>query len=210
MKKSFKLFAAALLALTSFVSVQANELTVFDGTDQNMYVPIYGYYYDVVGYKSQIIYPEAQVSAMQGASITSMKFYIATEGGSLLSGGTLAVTIGTTQQNSFPSYNPTPITEGMTHVADISMTLGETEVVINFDEPWAYEGGNIVVEAKVVNKGNYDNMNFYGVNTTDGTFGSLYGGTKSLSRHHNPSVVLNNPPPIVLRAISYIFQPCSV
>ena len=179
MKKSFKLFAAALLALTSFVSVQANELTVFDGTDQNMYVPIYGYYYDVVGYKSQIIYPEAQVSAMQGASITSMKFYIATEGGSLLSGGTLAVTIGTTQQNSFPSYNPTPITEGMTHVADISMTLGETEVVINFDEPWAYEGGNIVVEAKVVNKGNYENMNFYGVNTTDGTFGSLYGGNYS-------------------------------
>ena len=47
MKKSFKLMSAALLALASFVSVQAAEITLFDGTNQSAYCPIYSYNNDV-------------------------------------------------------------------------------------------------------------------------------------------------------------------
>ena len=159
MKKGFKLFFAALIALASFVPAQAAELTVFDGTATNECVPIRSYYYDTNDYPVQTIMPEAQLEDMIGGTISSMKFYIATEGGNLMSGGKLAVSIGTTNWNSF--YQ-TLITEGLTKVAEITMTPGETEIVVNFDTPWTYNGGNIVIETKVVETGNYPHVFFYG------------------------------------------------
>lgn len=159
MKKGFKLLSAALIALSSFVPAQADELTVFDGTATNECVPVRSYYYDTQDYPVQTIMPEAQFEDMIGGTISSMKFYIATEGGNLMNGGKLAVSIGTTELNSF--YQSL-ITEGLTKVAEITMTPGETEVVVNFDEPWAYEGGNIVIETKVVETGNCPHVYFYG------------------------------------------------
>lgn len=159
MKKCFKLLSAALIALASFVPAQADELTVFEGTATNECVPVRSYYYDTQDYPVQTIMPEAQLEDMVGGTISSMKFYIATEGGNLMSGGKLAVSIGTTEMNSF--YQSL-ITEGLTKVAEITMTPGETEVVVNFNTPWAYEGGNIVIETKVVETGNCPHVFFYG------------------------------------------------
>ena len=164
MKKSFKLLSAALFALASFVSAQADELTINDGAYTNYNVPIEGQYADTQGCAVQTIYPESQVATMTGGFIQSMKFYIADEAGNKLDGGTLAVSVGTTTQTSFPSYNPTVIT-GLTHVADVTMTTGETEVVVNFDTPFVYEGGNLVVEFLVSSAtSNYGYVNFYGEN----------------------------------------------
>lgn len=159
MKKCFKLLSAALIALASFVPAQAAELTVFEGTATNECVPVRSYYYDTQDYPVQTIMPEAQLEDMVGGTISSMKFYIANEGGNLMNGGKLAVSIGTTEMNSF--YQSL-ITEGLTKVAEITMTPGETEVVVNFNTPWAYEGGNIVIETKVVETGNYPHVFFYG------------------------------------------------
>ena len=55
MKKCFKLLSAALIALASFVPAQADEITLFDGTDQSEYSPIYGYNNDSEGNISQTI-----------------------------------------------------------------------------------------------------------------------------------------------------------
>lgn len=163
MKKSFQLLSAALIALASFVPAQAATLLVNDGTATNYNVPIEGQYADTEGCAVQTIYPEAQVAQMNGAFITSMTFYIADAAGNTLDGGTLAVSVGTTTQNSFPSYSPSVIT-GLTHVADVTMTPGETEVVVNFDTPFQYEGGNLVVEFLVSEAtSNYAYVNFYGV-----------------------------------------------
>lgn len=163
MKKGFKLLSAALIALSSFVPAQAEILTINDGTNTNYNVPIEGQYADTEGCAVQTILPESQVASMTGGFIKSMKFYIADEGGNQLNGGTLAVSVGTTDQTSFPSYNPSVIT-GLTHVADVTMTPGETEVVVNFDTPFVYEGGNFVVEFLVAAKtSNYASVNFYGL-----------------------------------------------
>ena len=163
MKKSFQLLSAALIALASFVPAQAATLLVNDGTNTNYNVPIEGQYADTEGCAVQTIYPEAQVAPMTGAFITSMTFYIADANGNALDGGKLAVSVGTTTTNSFPSYNPSVLT-GLTHVADVTMTPGETEVVVNFDTPFQYEGGNLVVEFLVSEAtSNYAYVNFYGV-----------------------------------------------
>ena len=163
MKKGFKLLFAALIALASFASAQADELTVFGaGTATSTEVPIRGYYYDTQDYKVQTILPESEFTSIVGASITSMKFYVADDGGSQLSGGKLAVSIGSTEQTSFYQYSAAFITTGLTQVAEITMTPGDTEIVIDFDEPWVYEGGNILIQTLVVEKGNYPDVHFLG------------------------------------------------
>ena len=174
MKKCFKLLSAALLALGVFVPAMATELTVFDGTDENQYAPVYGYYYDSPGSGAQTIYPEAELSAMAGSMINSVKFYVADQGGNNLSGGLLSVSIGTTTQTEFSGFEPSMIT-GLTHVADITMTAGETEVVVVFDEPFEYPGGNLVIETIVKEKGEWAYAYFYGMNAPVNN--AMYKGT---------------------------------
>ena len=161
MKKFLTLIAVAAMAFAA----QAAELTVFDGTATNDGAPIYGYNFDSEDYITQTILPEAELTALQGKSITEMKFYVANEGGSALSGGKLAVSIGTTALASYPSWSPSAI-EGLTHVADITMTAGVTEIVVTFDAPFVYEGGNLVIETKVVEAGGWANQYFYGVESS--------------------------------------------
>lgn len=158
MKKCFKLLSAALIALASFVPAQADEITLFDGTDQSEYSPIYGYNNDSEGNISQTIIHESYLEGLKGADITALKFYIADAAGNGMTSGTYAVSIGTTDENSMYT---TPL-EGLTQVAEITMVGGATEIVVNFDEPWTYEGGNIVIETKVIAGGNYVHVNFFG------------------------------------------------
>ena len=143
MKKIFLLLAVAFAAFAA----QAEVLTVNDDAVTNEYSPIYGYYYDTQNYIVQTIMPEADLTAMKGGFITAMKFYVAGENGNLLNGGKLAVSLGTTNQTSFTNYS-SPVE--VTKVAEITMTLGETEVVVNFDTPFNYQGGNLVIETKVL------------------------------------------------------------
>ena len=171
MKKCFKLLSAALIALASFVPAQAVEITLFEGTSTSRYVPVYAYNNDVVGHRTQTILPASELGAIDGATINSMKFYVAGTNG--MTSGKLAVSVGTTTMDSF--YN-TFITDGLTQVAEISPVNGETEILVNFDQPWVYSGGNMVIEFKVVEKGNYTYVYFYGqtvVNGANGIYGDM-------------------------------------
>ena len=201
MKKSFKLLFAALIALASFAPAQADEITLFDGTDQSECVPIRSYYYDTQDYPVQTIMPAEQLEDMIGATISSMKFYIATEGGNQMDGGKLAVSIGTTELNSF--YQSL-ITEGLTKVAEITMTPGETEIVVNFDTPWAYEGGNIVIETKVVQTSNYPHVFFYGQKTDVKNAG--YGKSYVTTEGFYPKTTFTYEPAVVPENLAVISE----
>ena len=164
MKKSFKLLSALFIALAGFATMQAGEITLFEGTNANEKVPIRGQYVDTENYTIQTIMPEDQLTELVGKEINSIKFYVANEGGSQLEGGLLAVSVGTTTTTSFPSWSPSPL-EGLTHVADITFTKGETEILINFEAPFTYEGGNFVIETKVVTTTVWEDVAFYGLNS---------------------------------------------
>ena len=168
MMKCSKLWLAALMALASFVTVHADELTVYDDAanlSYSEYVPIYGYYFDAPNFATQVIYHEADIQAMQGALITSMKFYIGNEEGNALSGGKLGLSIGVTELEQFSGYQPALI-DGLTEVAEFTMTPGETEVVVNFNQPYVYNGGNLVVKTTVKESSDYASMYFVGEETT--------------------------------------------
>ena len=159
MKKFFSFLFVAVVAFAA----QATELTVYQGNATNAKVPLYGMYLDSPGTQVQVMYPESALSDMVGQPINSVKFYITNTNGNPLSGGSVEVLVGTTTQTAYPSYSASPIT-GLTHVANISMTAGETEILINFEEPFVYEGGNLVIETLVKEAtADYDNINFAGV-----------------------------------------------
>ena len=164
MKKSFKLLSAALIALASFVPSQAETLLINDGTATNRYSPISTYDFDVTDLRVQTIYPEAQVEQMAGTFIKSMKFYVADTAGVYFDGIVLDVYLGTTDQSTF-GYGAAPL-EGLTKVGNVTLTAGDTEILVEFDTPFAYDGGNLVLETSKPGEGpGSREMFFYGVDS---------------------------------------------
>ena len=145
MKNSFKLFAAALMALAMFMPVQANEqLTICDEGAQSPYVPFWNIDYQSNGMHSQFIYPAAMLAQMNGEAINSFTFYLKGTDGILADGGKLVIKIGETD---VPTYaNASDFREVNTVVAGMPLQPGVTELTVIFPAPYEYHGGNLVVD----------------------------------------------------------------
>ena len=138
---------------------------VCDGTVENEFLPIYGWCYN---YKqiNQMIYPASYLAAIGGKSIASITFY--SKKPNLFHGGKYNVSVGLTDQATFSGSNR--ITGLQTVAADLVAVAGQTELTINFTQPFAYEAGkNLVVEFEVTQPGTHDEpyterTYFYGEN----------------------------------------------
>lgn len=166
MKKLFTLIAAMMM-----LSASAASLTVFEGNVTSQDIPICSRFMDYAPYYHQVIYPAAQLTAMQGQDITSIKYYVANETGNTLSGGSVSLYIGTTDINDFSAYNVSFVPEsGLTKVAQMPMTVGVQEIEFVFDNAWNYAGGNIVIETVIEDDGivtGSSATNFLGVSAND-------------------------------------------
>jgi len=158
MKKSSKLIAAALMSLAMFVPAQANEtLTVCDGAGTSSYVPFRNIDFQTTGMHSQIIYPAEYVAQMDGEPINSVVFYL--NNGLMAKDGQLVVKVGETDKAVYSSASD--YCTGLTQVASMALTEGVTELVIEFDAPYIYNGGNLVIDFYAAEGGD---ENFYGWN----------------------------------------------
>ncbi|MBQ3362746.1 MAG: dockerin type I repeat-containing protein [Muribaculaceae bacterium] len=165
MKNSLKLLLAALMGFAMFVPAQAETmtLTLFDVDTMlvaNENAPITCTMVDTEGYTLQTIFPEADLAPMLNQEIYSMMFYL--DRATTINGGELAISVGTTDVTAFPGWSPQPIT-GLTQVCTYSFTPGDSVVLITFDTPFVYEGGNLVFESKVVTATNWDEGCFIGM-----------------------------------------------
>ena len=167
--------------LISFPGSGLNDVTVHvtgsasdaicNGTDENTYLPIYGYCYDYTQ-KNQMIYPASLLTKYVGKNITALKFY--TKDGVKYSDGSYNVSLGTTTQSAFASATPASATLTVVK-SDLTATDGVSgnELTITFDEPFLYEGDNLVVDFEVVTKGTCDpyssRTNFIGANQSSNT-----------------------------------------
>ena len=150
------------------------EKTLFDGTDENYFLPIFGYFYDEKQI-NQMIYPGDQLTEFQGKTLKSMTFY---SPHLYFSEGKFNVKVGTTTQNTFPSTTESIVRLTPANITTVATnqeaTGGGTTMTIIFDEnhPFVYEGDNLLVDFEVTEVGNYDYSNgdnptyFYGVNQT--------------------------------------------
>ena len=154
MKKFFTLIAVAVLAFAA----QATEMTVCDGTDTNNYLLIYGLYVDTDGTFGQMIYPADMLTDMVGKEITELKFYSSRIN---FSGATLQLGLAKAEKDNFDDYEAI---EGATALCSITPNEGDTEMTFVFDEPYMYEGGNLLVQVLVTQIGTWKGTSFYGEN----------------------------------------------
>lgn len=163
--RKFYLLLALLLTVLGAGQVMAQEtLTVYDGTKTNDYVPLYGYYADAYQ-KTEFIMPASELADMDGASITEMKYY---SSNTSVSWGSAVFEVflkevETTTMTGFLGK------EGATTVYTGSLSIASGEMVITFTEPFAYNGGNLLVGVYQTTKGSYSSASFYGVSQDNQT-----------------------------------------
>lgn len=161
------LFGLALALMGVVSSVNADELTVYDGTTTNQYIPTYGYYADTQGQLSEFMIPAADLATLYGSTINALKFYA----------NSTSVNWGTAQ---FKVYVKEVVDgaldssfsgdAGATIVYQGSLKVESNEMAVTFSEGYEYGGGNLLVGIYVSTKGTYNRAYFYGT----GGFDNIY------------------------------------
>ena len=159
MKKLFTLFAVAALAFAA----NAATLTVAEGTETNGHYPMYGLYCDTEGTISQMIYPADMLADMVGQQITEIKFYASAEISENLEGCVMNFALKIVEENEFPTSEVFDL--GGIVNGTVSPIPGETEFVLTLNEPFLYEGGNLLIGTEVIETSGWKGTYFYGVET---------------------------------------------
>ena len=134
------------------------EFTVCDGTSVNNKLPFNGIYFSDAGTYGQMIYPADMLTDLVGGKIVALSFYVNKP--TVLKDGTVQLSLKTTDQSEFATK--TPVTD-MTAVASMQLTKGVEVITFDFDTPYEYTGGNLAVEARIMDSnGNYGTTQFYG------------------------------------------------
>ncbi len=160
MTKKFylKLLMSLLLTALSVPLAQADELLVYDKTNQSQYAPYYGSYHDTQGSHCQTIMPATELEAMAGKKITKMTFYAQNI---YFSGGQIELSLGETEDTKFQYYST--VDYSVTSVATVSdIVAGSTE--LTFDLDYDYSGGNLVIQLKTTSAASWGSnpTMFYG------------------------------------------------
>ena len=157
MKKITLLFAL-LLSLLGVTQVAADELTVYDGTNTNDYVPVYGYYADAYQ-KCEFIIPAADLADMNGSQVSEMKFYSSS---SSVSWGdaVFKVFLKEVENTVISAFSGDA---DATTVYEGSLSISGGQMVVSFSEDYTYNGGNLLVGVYETTIGSYNKASFYGV-----------------------------------------------
>ena len=161
MKKLFTKFACLLVAVLccAGMQVRADELTINESeTSSTSYAPIYGLYADTQNQISQCLYLADDLSDMAGSTISTMKFYLSS---------TPTKTLTSTYEVTLAEVESTDLSSAFADVSEGSVVYTglvefvNDEMLIEFDDSYNYNGGNLVVQFKVVQKtSDYATINF--------------------------------------------------
>ncbi len=171
MKHNSKLNRSRWLLLTLFTLIVGispawgDELTVYDGTATNQYLPINGYYADTNGTASEFIIPSGDLTSIQGKVISQLTFYISTAA-SKKYGATFNVYLEEVAGENYDDSSASQLTSNKTLVYTGALDADGTTLVVPFDEEYTYNGGNLLIATEVTIKGAYADAYFYGTTTT--------------------------------------------
>lgn len=150
-------------------AVDEVELTVCEGTNQNEYVPIYGQYTDTQGTFSQMIYPASMFEGLEGATIFSVKFY--PTAAINVGAPTIELSMSETEETLFTRETaigaPANLITDLTTVGSITLANGDQDLAFELSTPFVYQGGNLVLNTNVTQKGSYNHVYFYGQNVSN-------------------------------------------
>ena len=134
-------------------------LLVHDGTTTNGYVPIYGYYLDDYN-KTEMVYSAAELNEMAGGIINGMTFYASNNSVSW-NNVNFQVFVSEVANASISNfYGPGTV------VYSGALSIENGQMVVNFNTPYQYNGGNLLVGVYNTTTGSYSSCNWYGENVT--------------------------------------------
>ena len=165
--------------LGSVTGAWAQEtLTVYDGTDYDNRIPMYGADFDYYT-KSECIFPATDLTVMEGGTITAITFYVKMVGtnNTVWTNTNQKVFLkevsGTTLGGSFSGMT------GATVVFDGLLPMPSTGgYTITFPQDYTYNGGNLLIGVYNDDNGSYNFVHWYGTSgLTSGV--SAYGSNYS-------------------------------
>ena len=178
---------SAWTATITFTPTDAYSITVNDGTTTNSYVPIYGTWVDN-HIHSQFIVPAADLSAMAFGIVNKLTFY-SSNAEKNWGSASFEVYLTETDATSVNSLNPVA---DMELVYTGSLSISSNKMVVTFNTPYQYMGGNLLVAFEQPTSGSYSGCNWYGVNVTGASQGGY--GTSVSQRNFLPKMTIDYTP----------------
>ena len=152
------LFTLVALALGAFSSLNAqNSLTVYDGGATSAYVPVYGFYADAYQ-KIDMVMPAADLSEMEGGTITNITWYLATPAEAVW-GGNFQIYLKEVAETTPTAY--ADVTDA-TLVYEGPLDGTAEKLSIEFTTPYTYQGGNLLIAVRQTETGTYKSATFKG------------------------------------------------
>ena len=152
--------------IVPFAMMGQQTMTVYDGGLSNDHIPAYIYYFD--GYtRSQFVIPASSLPTMANGTISTIKFYTDLEAVPYPSSGTTAAPVDvylmevdyTTMTGFEPKSSATVVYSGtLSIVAD-----GDGgSMTIDFNTPYAYGGGNLLIGIENTSSAGWQHVYFLG------------------------------------------------
>lgn len=160
-----KLLLVIILAVSALTMTAQTELTVCDGTVTNAYVPFCGFGNMDGDQNTQMIYPAAALSELNGCKITAIVFYPKDK----IDWSTINTwSMAEVEQASFAGS--TLLEAGATEVAKVKGDYDDAKKTwtITLDAPYTYNGGNLLIQG-LMPKDYNGNKTFYGASQADVT-----------------------------------------
>ncbi|MBR4535499.1 MAG: fibronectin type III domain-containing protein [Bacteroidales bacterium] len=164
MKKISLFLLTVLLVFNSMQLSAQNTLTVADGSEDNSYLPFYGLWMDAMTH-CQLIYPASMLANLNGATITSMTFYLDLSPSNVW-GCPFNIQLGETTQENY-GFSASYIESGLSTVYTGQVSCANEQITITFSTPYTYQGGNLVLDVQNTTTGTFSNARFLGVSTTN-------------------------------------------
>ena len=145
---------------SQFTNMHCMEtLTVYDGTDVNNTVPVYGLWTDAY-LKAEFVMPATEIAEMAGSTINSMKFYASQTNVNWGNANFLVFLTEVTDATISAFAGPgTVVYQGALSIVDGEMT-------VDFTTPYQYDGGNLLVGIYNTVKGSYATSTWFGESVT--------------------------------------------
>ena len=161
MKK--KVFSLMMTLVFAFIGLaRANEVTVYEGTTTNNYVPAYVFYFDDFT-RSQFVIPAADLAQMNGGTVSSVKFYTTSYNMPYTTVSTVDIylkEVGYTEISAFEAKADCQVV--YTGTMEFVTEGAGGACVITFSTPFEYNGGNLLVGCENTTDEGWKNINFYG------------------------------------------------
>lgn len=138
--RNMKKILFSLLLLVAMVPLRASQLTVADGTQQNMYVPMQTMNAPM---HTQMIYPSSMLTPLVGQYITELRFYSTSS--NFQWPVNFTVRMGTSPYSSF-SGNSLITTSELTQVLVGPFQSVAGGYVLVLDQPYLYNGGDLLLD----------------------------------------------------------------